>query len=269
MTFWTRRLIYLVFGIALSIPLLTRWVVPPEVGPEARQLYEAVERVPADKLILINCQFEPGTQAENGPQAQALMTHFMKSNKRFAIIGLDPVGPGLCQEIADGLAKTYDRPYGISWVNLGFKVGTAAYLKGLARDIPRSIPTDTRGTPIARIPAMQGIKTAADVGMLVDVDPTASYMTWLAFFAGPHNVPFGVAPTSVMVADIYPFLNSGQMVGMLKGIAGAAQYERLVEAPGLGYTNRMPVFMAHITIIALIIIGNFTEIRRRREARSS
>ena len=268
MSFWTRRIIYLIFGIALSIPLITRWVVPPDVGLEARQLYEAVERVPPNKLILINCQFEGGTLAENGPQTRALMSHFMQRGKRFAIIGLDAVGPGLGQEIAEKLAKKHNRPYGQTWVNLGYKVGTPAFLKGMARDIPRAIPTDTRGAKIADMPVMQGIRTAEDIGLVIDVDPTATYMLWLAYFTGPHKIPYGIAPTSVMIADIYPFLNSGQVVGMLKGIAGAAQYEKLINDPGDGYVNRMPVFMAHVTIILLILIGNITEIRRRREARA-
>jgi hypothetical protein len=269
MTFWTRRLIYLIFGIALAIPFLTGWTVPPDVGPEARQFYAAVERVPADKIVLINCQFEAGTLAENGPQAKAVIAHCMKSGKRFAIIGLDPVGPGLAQGMAEELGKQYNKPYGETWCNLGYKVGSAAYIKGLARDIPRAVTADFRGKKISQIPAMQGIRSARDIGMMVDVDPTATYGLWLAFFTGPFNVPYGIAPTSVMIADIYPFLNSGQVVGMLKGIAGAAQYERLVGAPGEGYKNRMPVFMAHLTIILLILVGNYTEIKRRMEARRS
>ncbi|MBW3622446.1 MAG: hypothetical protein KY468_03445 [Armatimonadetes bacterium] len=268
MTFWTRRLIYLALALALAFPLITKWQVPPEVGPEARDLFLAVERVPPDKLILMNCQFEGSTLPENGPQARALMTHFMQSGKKFAIIGLDPIGPGLCQEMAEDLAKNFKQPYGTTWANLGYKTGGGAFLKGLARNIPRAIPNDFRGAPLAKLPVMQGIRSAKDVGMVIDVDPTATWLTWLAYFTGPFKVPYGIAPTAVMIADIYPFLNSGQVVGMLKGIAGAAQYERLVNAPGQGFLNRMPVFMAHLTIILLIILGNWSEIRRRREARA-
>jgi hypothetical protein len=30
----------------------------------------------------------------------------------------------------------------------------------------------------------------------------------------------------------------------------------------------MPIFMAHLTIIALILVGNYAELRRRWEARA-
>jgi hypothetical protein len=267
-SFWTRRIIYIVFAIALSIPLVIDWQVPPDVGPEAKSLYEAIERVPADKIVLINLQFEAGTIAENGPQTSAIVSHLMKRGTRFAFIGLDPVGPGLGQELAEPLARRYHRPYGDTWVNLGYNLGTAPILKGLARDLPGTVKKDIHNTPLSNVPAMKGIKSAKDIGLLIDIDPTASYLTWIQYFSGPYRVPFAVAPTSVMISDIYPFMNSGQVVGMLKGIAGAAQYEKLAGAPGDGYKARMPVFMAHVTIILLILVGNMMEIQRRKGAQA-
>lgn len=275
MSFWGRRLIYLVFAIALAIPLLTHWKVPPDVGPEARAFYDAVERVPENKIVVINCQFEAGTIGENGPQTSAMVAHLLQANKRFAFIGLDPVGPGLCQEIAEAQAKRINgenpgnppKKYGESWANWGYKLGLPQVIKGIARDIPGSISKDFQGRPISQLPVMNGIKTASDVGLLVDITPSATYAFWISFFTQPFNVPFAVAPTSVMIADIYPYMNSGQVVGMLKGIAGAAQYEKLVGFEGEGHTNRMPVFMAHVTIIMLILVGNFIEIRQRKAAR--
>jgi hypothetical protein len=266
--FWTRRIIYIVFAVALSIPLVINWQVPPDVGPEARQLYDAIERIPPDKIVMICLNFEAGTMAENGPQTSAIVAHLMKRGTRFALIGMDPVGPGLGQELAEPLAKQYHRPYGETWVNFGYNLGTAPILKGLARDIPGTIKKDIKGAPLQNLPVMKGVKNAKDIGLLIDVDPTAYYLNWISYFSGPQRVPFAVAPTSVMISDIYPFMNSGQVVGMLKGIAGAAQYEKLVGIQGDGYKQRMPVFMAHVTIILLILVGNFMEIRRRKGAQA-
>jgi hypothetical protein len=268
MSFWTRRIIYLIFAIALAIPLITHWSVPPDVGPEAQQLYDAIERVPSNKIVLIGLQFEAGSLAENGPQTQAIVTHLMKRGKRFALMGWDPIGPGLGEDIAEKLAAKYHRPYGETWVNWGYKLGTAPIVKGMARDIPGTIGKDIKGKDVATYPAMNGIKTARDIGLVIDISPSATYPLWISYFTQPNHVPFAVAPTSVMISDIYPFMNSGQVVGMLKGIAGAAQYEKLIREPGEGYVSRMPVFMAHVTIIALVLFGNIDEIRRRRQGES-
>ena len=262
-----RWAIYLVFAIALSIPLITGWQVPPDVGPEARQMYAAIERVPPDKIVLLNAMFEGSSLAENGPQTSALIAHLMKRGKRFAIVGLDAIGPGLAQEIAEKAAGKYHRPYGETWCNWGYKLALPAVVMGLARDLPGSVVKDIKGTAFASIPAMKGVKRAEDVGLVIDISPTSSFSAWLMYFTGPHHVPLAVAPTSVMISEIYPFMNTGQIVGMLKGIAGAAQYERLIDEPGDGYKNRMPVFMAHAVIIGLILLGNLGEILRRRRLR--
>ena len=207
--------------------------------------------------------------AENGPQIRAVMTHLMRNNQRFAIMGISQQGPELAQRIAEEVARAEGKPYGGIWVNWGYKLGDSTIIKGLARDIPGTIGQDmVLKRRLAEIPVMRGIRSARDVGLLIDFTPTASYSAWISFFTSPFNVPFAVAPTSVMISELYPFLNSGQMVGMLKGIAGAAQYERLIGVDGPGQIQRMPVFMAHVTIILLILVGNYLEIqnRRRREA---
>ena len=77
--------------------------------------------------------------------------------------------------------------------------------------------------------------------------------------------------TGVMAADFYPYLNSGQGFGLMGGLLGAAQYEKLSDNPGPAIDGMRVQVFAHVVIIAFIIIGNvgyFTERRRRaKEAR--
>jgi len=267
----TRRTLYLLLAAAIALPFFAKAVIPPVVGREARALYEAVESVPPNKIIVLSLEFEAGTIGENLPQTRALMNHMMKSGKRFAIMGFDPMGPVFGQREAEDLAKRWNRPYGKYWVNWGYKTAVVQTLKAMIRDIPGTMVTDHRGTPLSKLPVMDGIKDAKDVGLIIDVTPSALYEAWMAYFAGPGGVKMGVAPTAVMVSDIFPYLDSGQIVGMLKGLAGAAQYESLVfgkDARERGITWMTSVSMTHILIIALIILGTFLEIaaRRRRTA---
>lgn len=263
----TRRVLYLMLAAAIALPFFAGVVIPPVVGSEARRLYEAVQSVPPDKLIILSLEFEAGTIGENLPQTRALMNHMMKSRKRFAIMGFDPIGPLFGQREAESLAKVWNCPYGVYWVNWGYKTAPVQTLKAMIRDVPGTIGTDQRGTPVAKLPVMQGIKTAEDIGLVIDVTPSALYETWIAFFAGPGRVKMGVAPTAVMVSDIFPYIDSGQVVGMLKGLAGAAQYESLVfgrSARERGIMWMTSVSMTHILIIALIIVGNALEIAGRK-----
>jgi hypothetical protein len=266
----TRHVLYLLLAAAIALPFFTGTVIPPTVGPEAKALYKAVEAVPNNKIVILSLEYEAGTLGENLPQTRALMNHLMKSGKRFAIMGFEPIGPVYGQIEADELAAKWHRPYGKYWVNWGYRTAYVQTLKAMAKDVAAAIRTDHRGVPLSKLPVMRGIHSPKDAGLVIDITPSTYYEAWMAFFTGPAKVKMAVAPTAVMVSDIFPYLDSGQMVGMLKGLAGAAQYEALVfgrTSRERGITWMTSVSMTHILIIALIILGNATEIiTRRRKA---
>ena len=72
-----------------------------------------------------------------------------------------------------------------------------------------------------------------------------------------------------MAPDLYPFLQSGQMKGLLGGLAGAAEYEALVGAPGLGTTGMQPQSVTHLIIILFILVGNTVYFITRRRGNPS
>lgn len=263
----TRHLLFGLLFLAITFPFFVQWVVPPRVGPEAQRLYSFIERqIPKNKLVILSLEYEAGTIGENLPQTRALIAHLMRRGIRFAIMGFDPVGPQYGRNIALELGRKYGRREGIDWVDWGFRpgAGMSITLSSLIRDVPGTMKTDTHGTPLSKVPAMKGIKTAQDIGLVVDITPSNTYGAWMAFFTSAAKVPFAVAPTAVMAADIFPFLNSGQVVGMLKGLAGAAQYEILLGDSGLGVKSMTSISMTHLLIVVLILIGNALEIKTRR-----
>jgi hypothetical protein len=69
-----------------------------------------------------------------------------------------------------------------------------------------------------------------------------------------------------MAPGYYPFLDSGQMQGMLVGAKGAAELEILVDRPAKASRIMNVQSWAHLLIILLIVIGNlgyiFTRGRR-------
>jgi hypothetical protein len=71
-----------------------------------------------------------------------------------------------------------------------------------------------------------------------------------------------------MAPEQYPFLDSGQLSGMLTGMKGAAEYEQLIGAPGFGLPAMAGQSFAHLYILFLIVLGNLPILigwsRRRR-----
>jgi len=58
------------------------------------------------------------------------------------------------------------------------------------------------------------------------------------------------------VPQFVPFVQSGQLDGLLAGLRGAAEYELLLQAPGRALAMMDAQSMGHLLIIAFILIGN-------------
>lgn len=207
-----------VIGLIVPIPL------PLAVSPEATRFYEAIESAPKDKLVLVSTLWSASTQGENRPQTQVVLKHLMKRHIRFALIAFgDAQSTTLAQELAEEQARIYKYEYGKDWINLGFRQDIAGTLKGMVRDINETLKTDSvNRRPLAEYPVMAGVRNVKDLSVIAEFSASGNYKSWVGLVVGSTNAAFCYAPTSVMAPELYTYLDSGQIRGMLFGIKGAA-----------------------------------------------
>ena len=298
-----RRWIYLVLTITLIVTLIYSRPINPIVLPQAQDIYDAVDKAPAGprqgKIILVGMTFSASTIAENGSQARALLRHLMLRHKRFAVMSIsEPQGATYAPLIAGDIAKQYGYVYGRDWINFGYQIGTLAFFKAFPRDIPGVLKVDaSENKPITSFPIMKGIKSIKDVALLVEITASSSVYDWIQIVQPTTTPPLkiGYACTGVMGAEAFPYLDSGQLIGMMLGLKGAADYEKLadeLEARELaagrithkfndaGMTS-VPAFppsarrlmytqsAAHVVIIIFILLGNIGLLLSRWKAKKS
>ncbi len=63
---------------------------------------------------------------------------------------------------------------------------------------------------------------------------------------------------------MYPYYDSGQIIGFLGGLKGAAEYEVLNGIPGSGVEGMDAQTIAHLFMILLVILGNLGYFLERR-----
>jgi len=105
-----RRIIYLCVAIAIASPFIIQIRLPVIPTMPVLKFYEAVEKVPKGKVVLIAADFDTGTEGENGPQVQAVLEHLMRKRIPFIIMGTAIQGPELVQSYAERLAKKIRLP---------------------------------------------------------------------------------------------------------------------------------------------------------------
>ena len=87
---------------------------------------------------------------------------------------------------------------------------------------------------------------------------------WVQQVVSRYHVPMVAGVTAVSAPEYYPYLQAGQLQGLLGGMAGAAEYEVLVNHPGLAMRGMDAQSLAHVFIALLIVLGNLAALPQRR-----
>jgi len=263
-----RHYVYLLLAAVVAWQLLFPMHLPVIPSGATRGVYEAIKAVPRGKIIIISTDWDASTQAETGPQTQAVVHACFQAKKRFAVMNLGaPMGTKLAHDLAQEAAREYGAKYGSDWCNWGYKYGYENVLMALGKDIPKAVGEDFYGKAVTELPMMRHVRDIKDVGLVVEVTGLAGMTEmWIGLIQGPYRTPFATAYTAVMAPGYYPYLDSGQMKGMLVGAKGAAEMEALVDRPGKAIAIMNVQSWAHVLIIALIILGNIGYLLARGRA---
>lgn len=256
-----RRVLYLIVAIVISVPLVIKPNYHPDnVFKEVTDAYNVVEGMPNDKVAFLSTIWSGSTAAENSEQTAVIIKHLFKNNKRFVIVSWDQAGNKLSYDLAKSISDQYGKTYGKDWVHLGYRIpNLQTILRGFGTDFIGTFKTDYFNKPLGEIPLTKNIKNAQDFGFVADITPSATLEAWIAYFCEPYKVKLVYCPAAVLAASAYPFLDTGQVAGMLNGVIGAAQYETLIgddKKPTKAGAMSLSLSLAHIFILLLILTGN-------------
>ena len=87
---------------------------------------------------------------------------------------------------------------------------------------------------------------------------------WIQYGQAKYGFKLALGVTGVMASDYYPYLQSGQIFGLLPGVKGAAEYEQLLGKPAAGSASMPYQVTAHVVILAFMILSNIGYIAQRR-----
>tara|TARA_B000000460_G_scaffold225599_1_gene179980 strand:- start:417 stop:1295 length:879 start_codon:yes stop_codon:yes gene_type:complete len=275
-----RRIIFLIVGLSVLIPLLKpEWIdLPIRPTPESQIVFDEINKLNAGDKMLLSFEYSPSTKPEIHPMAIAILKHLYAKNIQVYGFALWPDGNFMSTEAFSEVSDDYDKKYGVDYVNLGYKPGGEAVIKGIASDIRTLYPADLQGTSINDIPMMKDVVNIEDFDFVFSL--SAGYpgsKEWVQYACDPKNIPLSTGCTSIQVTDIMPYVENDQIRGILAGMPGAAEYESLVEAelqkmeiavkPGEASGMMAAQSIAHVVIVLFIIFGNISYFITRKKNR--
>lgn len=261
-----RRWVFLLMGIAVILPFVRPIGVTIKPSPPARGFHEAIESLPEGSTIYLAADLDPGSQAELLPMLEAFARQACRKHLDVVIACLWPAAPPLVEEIFNEIAVgEYGWAYGENFVHLGFKEGREAVMVMVAQRIAAAYPKDYYGTDLAELPLMQRIGGLADVDLLVSI--SAGYpgtKEWVQQVRSRYDIQMVSGCTAVSAPEYYPYVQSGQLAGLLGGLAGAAEYETLNGTVGLASRGMVSQSFGHAAVALFILAGNALHFATRR-----
>jgi len=265
-----RRILYALIFISVIVPLFLPLKLPVPVTPETRDFFNAVEALPDSSIVMLPFDFWPSTMAETEPMAVVGLRHLF--GKHCYVVGLSNVGmggPTIADRLLDSIGGEFGRIYGIDYVNLGYKPDYRAVMLGMGTRISDIFPTDYRDTPIEDIPLMRRVPNYDSVAFIFIVADNVAVDYWVGLVNARFGKPMGAGVTAVMAPKNLSFVQAGQLIGLMGGMKGCAEYENLLERPARATRGMDSQSMIHLFIVVFIIMGNVGYYAgKRRAARS-
>jgi len=265
-----RRWIFLVLTIAVFIPIIKPIGMPIRATETTKVVFNTIENLPENSKVLVSIEYSPSTKPENHPMTISILRHLFRNNHKVFVTCLWPDGQFMAQDALKQVAEEeFGKVYGEDYVFLGFRPGNEAVVKGIVSNIRKLYTVDVYQTKIDEIPLMDGIKNFKDFAFLFSC--SAGYpgtVEWVQYAADPTGVPMSSGVTSIQVNEVMPYVQSGQMKGVLAGMPGAAEYEALMGQKGFATSGMDAQSIAHLVIVLFIILGNaafFIERKRSRK----
>jgi len=265
--FWDRiqycdpRILYLLFGLVVVLFVFLSPPMPVPVPASVQKLYDLIELLPDNQLVIIDSELAAGIRAECEGQYLSVVRHLFSRNIPFAVMTWttqpegQKFGMDLARTLADEMHKEYGRDFCV-W-NAVTPAG-GAMMQALAKDIPSFIGTDIYGTPLSDLPVMKGVEDISDISLVFKVSYVWDRIEtpWIGFIQGVYGTPYACGTVAISSSSAYPFLDSGQLSGMLAGAPGAAAYESLVNAKGIATQTVTVQSFATLYVVSAIILGN-------------
>ncbi len=258
-----RRWIYLILAVAVILAAITEPYIPVNVSSEVKQVYTFVDSIRAGKTLFLAIDYDPSTLAELHPMTEAILSQVFENGGHVIISALSQFGPAMADELITRVAKKYGKKNGVDYVFLGYKPYPAITILAMGTDFRVPFPIDYYGNELDSLPMMRDIHNFDDVEGVISMAGGNVADMWIQYGNAKYGVPLALGVTGVMASDYYPYLQSGQIFGLIPGIKGAAEYEQLRGVRGLGSRGIPYQTASHFVILAFIVLTNIAYFARR------
>lgn len=252
--------------LAFVIPIAVPFVLPLPITTDVQRFYDFWENdLPDGSVVGYAADVSVG-QPNLFQVYAAVMWHLGEQarDRDFKLIfwSLESSGPFVVDRILEeyGVSAMFDQlTYGVDYAMFHYIPGAEVAVESLAKDFWGTTAVDRYGTPVADLPIMANVKTAADFDALFcsegGIGTTLFYLRhWQGGYPNlEHSYAVGQGSPATYQAAYYL---SGQYHVALGGSDAVAQYETILNRPGEGLIITNIWQLTHLVGLVFVIVGN-------------
>jgi hypothetical protein len=264
-----RRWIFLCVAIAIALTVVYQFRQRITPSPSVKATYDYIQKLPPGSAILIVTDFDPQAKAELEPMTDALLEHCFRRGIRVVGMTFWNLGASMGNQLFRDAARRHGKVSGVDYVFLGFKPGAMPQvITNMAENIESAFPKDAEGRATAGMPIFSALRRLPELSYIIDIAAGATVDAWVVYAGDKYRIPMAAACTAVSGPDLYVYLNTGQINGLVAGLRGAADYEVLLGRPGPGVTGMPAQSTVHAIIILFVVAANAVYFWNRRAQKS-
>ena len=259
-----RRWLFLIMGILVLFPLIRPLHLPLRPSSPVKAFAHEIDQLKPGSTVLMPCDYDPGARPEMVPMTQTALRQLFRKHCKVIVTVLWPGGPALVDQVLHQVAAEEHKVYGVDYLDLGYQSGNEAVMVHMGQGVAAAFPRDITGRPTLSYPIMAGVRDYSSFPLLVSI--SGGYpgtKEWVQQVQARFHLKMISGVTAVSAPEYYPYLQTGQLLGLLGGMAGAAEYELLMHENGPASHGMDAQSLAHVFVALCIVVGNL--VPRRRE----
>jgi hypothetical protein len=218
--------------ISVMMPLITqsRTAPLPVLSPEANDVFNIIEALPASSPVLIGFDLQPAQYGETRAVVSSTLNHLLDRQAQLVFISTQPTGPATAELLLQQELGTQPAVATKSYTNLGYLSGGMAALRSFFSN-PRdaSMSMTALGINPWSGQALGSIASVSDFALVVVITGSADdARVWIEQGSGLLSNGLIAVTSAQAKPALLPYIH-GQPVtlrGIVSGIQGAAAYEQ-------------------------------------------
>ncbi|MCW4050276.1 MAG: hypothetical protein NWE89_11145 [Candidatus Bathyarchaeota archaeon] len=259
MTSLPREIVMGLVLIAMIIPAMNPLGLPLFTGDMSRAWYNTVDALPAGSVVLFDVGYGSGGYPSLGPGNIAAFHQMFEKDLKIVMMATALEGSMMYPLVMEGVKpeQNYGAVYGEDYVFLGYIAGGQTAMAGVLGDLKALVSVDYEGTSVDSLSIMDNVNGADDfdlVAYMTTAGGTAEGWVYQAY--SQYNADVLGGCLSMMTTSIKPYYDSGQILGIMDGIKGAADLEFLTGHPGDAIVSSDILSFTQALVLIFILIGN-------------